>query len=80
MIDLSNYLEINEPTKTRTIMTCYVRLDKKSMLESLMHEQIFINGKYYKVPERILLECLINNKFGEIKLDLEEVEAVLMPK
>jgi hypothetical protein len=54
-------------------MTCYVRLDKKSMLESLMYEQIFINGKYYKVPERTLLECLLNKRFGETRLDLEEV-------
>lgn len=73
MIDLTNYLEIQEPTKTRIIMTCYVRLDKKSMLEALMHEQIFINGKFYKVPEEKLLECLVNKRFGKTKLDLEEV-------
>jgi hypothetical protein len=73
MIDLTNYLEIQEPTNTRTIMTCSIRLDKKSMLEALMHEQIFINGKYYKVPERTLLECLLNKRFGETRLDLEEV-------
>ena len=73
MVDLTSYLQIQEPTKTRTIMTCYVRLDKKSMLEALMHEQIFINGKYYKVPEITLLECLINKCFGKTRLDLEEV-------
>ena len=73
MIDLTNYLEIQEPIKTITILTCYVRLDKKSILEALMHEQIFINGKYYKMPERMLLECLINKRFGQTKLDLEEV-------
>ena len=72
-MDLTNYLEIQEPTKTRTIMTCYVRLDKKSILNALGAEQIFINGKYYKVPERTLLECLLNKCFGEIMLDLEEV-------
>ena len=73
MIDLTKYLEIQVPAKTRTIMTCCVRLDKKSMLEVLMHEQIFINGKFYKVPERTLLECLLNKRFGETRLDLEEV-------
>ena len=70
---VTNYWEIHGPTKTLSIMTCYVRLDKKSMLEALMHEQIFINGKYYKVPERTLLECLLNKRFGETRLDLEEV-------
>lgn len=74
MIDLTNYLEIQEPTKTRVIMTCYVRLDKKSMLETLMHEQMFINGKYYKVPETTLLECLLNKRYGQTKLNLEEVK------
>jgi len=73
MIDLTNYFEIQEPAKTRIIMTCYLRLDKKSMLETLMHEKIFINGKYYKVPERTLLECLLNKRFGETRLDLEQV-------
>jgi hypothetical protein len=73
MIDLTNYFEIQEPTKTRIIMTCYLRLDKKSMLEMLMHEKIFINGKYYKVPERTLLQCLLNKRFGETRLDLEQV-------
>lgn len=73
MIDLTNYLKIQKPTKTRTIITCYVRLDKKSMLEALMHEQIFINGKYYKVPKITLFECLINKRFGETRLDLQEI-------
>ena len=73
MINLTDYMEIQEPTKTRIIMTCYVRLDKKTILEALMHEKIFINGKFYKVPEKILLECILNRRFGSIKLDLEEI-------
>lgn len=73
MIDFTNYLEIQEPTNTRTIMTCYVRLDKQSMLNALLAEQIVINGKHYKVPEITLLQCLINKRFGETRLDLEEI-------
>ena len=72
-IDLTNYLEIYEQTKTRVIMSCYVRLDKKTILSVLSSEQIYINGKYYKVPEKTLLLCLLNNNFGETKLDLEEI-------
>lgn len=73
MVDFSSHLDIQEPTYIRTIMTCYVRLDKKSMVSALAADQIFINGKYYKVPETTLLECLINKRFGEIKLELEEI-------
>jgi hypothetical protein len=73
IINLGNYVEIQEKIQTKTIMTCYVRLDKKSMLEALNHEIIYINGKYYKVPEIKLLECLINKRFGQIKLNLEEL-------
>ena len=72
-IDLTNYLDFQEPKTTRIIMTCYIRLDKKSMLTALMSDNIFINGKYYKVPEQKLLDCLINSRFGTTKLDLEEV-------
>ena len=74
MIDLTNYREIQEPIKTRTILSCSIRLDKKTMLNVLQSDSIFINGDCYKVPEHILLECLINKKYGEIKLDLEKID------
>jgi hypothetical protein len=73
MIDLSKYIEIDEPIKIKTVMTCYVSLDKKSMLKALEHEQLLINGVKYRVPELQLLECLINRKFGETRLDLEQI-------
>lgn len=73
MIDLTSYLEISNKPETRLVMTCYVRLDKKTILSALAAESIFINGKYFKVPESRLLECLINRSFGETKLDLEEI-------
>lgn len=72
-MDLTSYVEIQEPTKTKIILTCYLWLDKKTMIEALMHEQISIKGKHYKVPEAALLECLINKRFGETRLDFEEV-------
>jgi hypothetical protein len=62
MIDLTNYRETQEPTKIRTILTCYVRLDKKTMLNALQSDSICINGEYFKVPEHTLLECLINRR------------------
>jgi hypothetical protein len=72
-MDLTNYLEIQQPAKLKTILTCHVRLDKKSMLEALSSEAVFINGKYYKVPEEELLDCLINKRFGQTKLNLEQI-------
>ncbi len=60
-------------TKKRTILTCSVRLDKKTMLNALQSEAICINGEYFKVPEHTLLECLINNRFGETRLELEKI-------
>jgi len=73
MIDLTNYRETQEPIKTRTILTCYVRLDKKTMLNALQSDGICINGEYFKVPEHTLLECLINRRYGETRLELEKI-------
>lgn len=71
MKDLTDYQESGE---TRTILSCGIRLDKKTMLEILAHDHVSVNGVLYKVPERVLLDCLINKRFGSIKLELEQVE------
>jgi|TARA_R110000851_G_scaffold138587_1_gene275283 hypothetical protein len=73
MIDLTDYREMQLPTETKTIMTCGLRLDKKAMLNALLSDSIYINGEYFKVPERALLECLIDKRYGEIKLELEKI-------
>ena len=65
---------MQEPFKIRTVLTCSIRLDKKTMLNALQSDSILIDGRYYKVPEDALLECLINRRFGETRLDLEEIE------
>tara|TARA_R110002096_G_C14391316_1_gene706557 strand:+ start:155 stop:379 length:225 start_codon:yes stop_codon:yes gene_type:complete len=74
MMDLTNFRETQEPTKIRTILTCYVRLDKNTMLNALQSDSIFIDGQHFKVPENTLLMCLINKKFGETKLELELIK------
>lgn len=74
MLELTDYREMQEPLKIRTILTCSLRLDKKTMLSALQSDAILINGICYKVPEHALLECLINRRFGEIQLDFEEIE------
>lgn len=76
MINLTNYVEANVPSKTRTILTCYVRLDKKTMLNILQSDGIYINGENFKVPEHKILSCLINGDFGETKLELENIGVV----
>ena len=73
MIDLTNYREIQEPLTTRTIVTCSIRLDKKTMLNALQSDGICMNGEFFKVPEHTLLECLINKRYGEIRLELEKI-------
>ena len=72
-MDLTKYIENQEPTKTRTILTCYVKLDKKTMLNALQSDGICISGEYFKVPEHTLLECLINRRYGETRLELEKI-------
>jgi len=74
MIDLTNYRELQETASTRTILTCTLRLDKKTMLNALQSDGICINGEYFKVPEFTLLECLIYKDYGPTELTLEKIE------
>jgi hypothetical protein len=76
MIDLTSCVDISKPLRTKTIMTCDVWLDKKIILEALKCEQIFINGKYYEVPERVLLESLRTKQFGITRLEFEEITEI----
>lgn len=73
MIDLTDYREMQEPIETRTIMTCTLRLDKETMINALRCDGIHINGEYFKVPERALLDCLIEKRYGETRLSLEKI-------
>lgn len=73
-MDLTNYRETQEPIKYKTIVTCYVRLDKKTMLKALQSESIYINGEHFKVPEYTLLDCLMNKRYGETRLELEKLD------
>ena len=54
----SDYIDQQEPQTTRTILSCTVRLDRKSMLDLLNAETIKIHQHYYKVPENKILICL----------------------
>lgn len=70
-IDLTNHCEIQEPNKT--YVKFHIRLDKNSILDTLKHDLILINGDYYKTPESQLIECLVNKKYGETILTLEKL-------
>ena len=74
MIDFTNYLEISEQYKKKTVVCCFVRLDKETMLNALKSESIYIRGYYFKVPETKLLHLLLNKQFGETYLELEKIE------
>ena len=56
-----------------TILVCSFRLDKKTMLNILQSNKICVDGEYFKVPEHVLLKCLIDKCYGEIKLKLEKI-------
>lgn len=70
-IDLTNYIEIQEPCKT--YITFHIRLDKNSILDTLKHDLILIDGDYYKTPKIQLIDCLINERYGETILTLEKL-------
>ena len=74
MIELTYNLRVDRELVTKTILYCTLQLTKKEMIQALRHEAIFINDKYYKVPEKTLLFCLTNEKFGEIPLELEQIK------
>jgi len=75
-MNLTNHIEIQDPINigTKTILTAYFKLDKETMISLLSAERIVVNGNYYKVPEHDILLCLINQKYGETKLELEQIK------
>ena len=71
MIDLTNFVELQMPITKRVFFTYYIKLDKKTMLNILQNDIIYIDGTYFKIPLKTLLKCLMNNKYGKTKLVLE---------
>ena len=74
MINLTDNLRIDIEPVTKTILYCTLKLSKKEMIQALSHEAIFINDKYYKVPEKSLLHYLTNKQFGDTYLELELIK------
>lgn len=78
-IDMSNIIDLTScivkqfPKREKFVLSLSLNLDKNSILHILKHDYILINKERYKVPERILAECLQNRRFGEIHLDLEKI-------
>lgn len=60
--------------KEKTILTCCVHLDRELMLDALKSNAIHIHGKYYRVPERRLLQALLHGESGMMEIDFEEIE------
>lgn len=73
MIDLTYHQEICSEYEKRIIMSIVVRLDKKTMIDILGSDKVFINGMYFKVPENQILNLLLNRQYGETKLELEQI-------
>jgi hypothetical protein len=77
-IDFTNYHDISFQSSPKTIATFSLVLSKQDILNALGSESIYINGKYYKVPEIELLELLYEYRFrsniGNIEIDLEEIK------
>lgn len=74
MMDLSYHREIQEKASEKVIMSCTVKLDKKTILEVLGSELIFIDGKYYEVPEKQLISILLNGSYGSNFINFLQVK------
>ena len=73
MIDLTYYRELQKGEPYR-LYVFHIRLDKKTILETLQSDYIIIDGKYFEVPERELLLLLINKDYGETRLELKQIK------
>jgi hypothetical protein len=71
-INLTNYIDRFIDKEVRYILTCGIRLDKKTILEILQCDIITLNGIHYEVPEAFLLSCLVNKRFGPTVIELVE--------
>jgi hypothetical protein len=71
-INLTNYIDRCIDKEVRYILTCEIRLDKKTILEILQCDIITLNGIHYEVPEAFLLSCLVNKRFGPNVIELVE--------
>ena len=73
MRDFNLYIDNNYEPKYKKTLTCTLRLDKKSMIEALQVEAIIINGRLYKVPEKQLLQFLVDKRYGSVKIEFDEL-------
>lgn len=72
-INLNGFEEQEIPFTIKTVLTCTVRLDRKTILETLHCRSIYLDGHYYQIPEQKLIECLRLKQFGETHLELERI-------
>jgi len=74
-MNLSNYMDNVIPPTETIVLTCYLRLDKETILQILGYGSIWICGETYKVPENKLIELLMNKDYlkGSIKFQLERL-------
>ncbi len=66
-------MEILSKPIEKTIIEVTLNLTKNDILEALKNDKILINGKYYLVPEKKLIQCLAVKAFGEITLTMEQI-------
>ncbi|MFI1771000.1 hypothetical protein [Thalassobellus citreus] len=74
MFDLTDYQEYHEGSVTKTIVSYSIRMGYKTILKALGSDCIVINGDRFKVPEKQLIDCLVNKEYGCIRLDLEKID------
>ena len=69
------YVSTLRVMKTKKIMTCMINLSKNEMLEALKNDYVMINDVKYYTPEHQLKLQLLNDQYGLIELEFEEVES-----
>ena len=73
-IDYSSIVSTSTDWNVKTYLTIDIYLDREFILNTLATDSIYIYGKYYKIPERLLCEILLNKRFGLQEITLEQID------
>lgn len=74
MSKIFNYYNLGLPHENRKVLKASFSLERNEMLEILKNDYVKVLDKVFIVPDKQILEYLINKKEGEIELELIEVK------
>ena len=69
---LNNVFEsFNDKYQTDTFISATIALDRESILQMLLKNEVKIYGEIYEIPEQKLILCLLHGEYGDTKLDFK---------